>query len=153
LSNAADEQVLPAVAAAGGTVLATWGDWRGSSEDVYGARIESGSVLDASGRVLSTLANPQEGPSVAWDGSGYLTVWQDGRSPGGDDIYAARAAADGAPLDGTGIAVSAGAAPEGEPDVAWNGSNYLEACGRGPHHGRAKQGPKTLKNSQNLKDP
>jgi hypothetical protein len=125
LSNAADEQVLPAVAAAGGTVLATWGDSRGSSEDVYGARIDSGSVLDASGRVLSTLANPQEGPSVAWDGSGYLTVWQDGRAPGGDDIYAARAAADGTALDGTGIAVSAGAAPEGEPDVTWNGSNYL----------------------------
>jgi hypothetical protein len=54
LSNAANEQVLPAVAAAGGTVLATWGDSRGSSEDVYGARIDSGSVLDASGRVVSS---------------------------------------------------------------------------------------------------
>jgi hypothetical protein len=54
LSNAANEQVLPAVAAAGGTVLATWGDSRGSSEDVSGARIDSGSVLDASGRVVSS---------------------------------------------------------------------------------------------------
>ena len=125
VSNAANEQVLPAVAAAGGIVLATWGDARGSSEDVYGARIDTGSVLDPAGRVLSTLANPQEAPAVAWDGNGYLTVWQDGRGSSGDDIYAARAAADGTPLDGTGIAVSAGAAPEGEPDIAWNGSTYL----------------------------
>jgi len=125
LSNAANEQVLPAVAAAGGTVLATWGDARGPSEDVYGARIGTGAVLDPTGRVLSALASPQEAPAVAWDGNDYLTVWQDGRGAGGDDVYAARADADGTPLDGTGIAVSAGAAPEGEPDVAWNGGVYL----------------------------
>jgi hypothetical protein len=125
VSTASAGQVLPALAAAGSSVLAVWGDARGSSEDVYGARINAGTVLDPSGRVLATLASPQEAPAVAWDGSGYLAVWQDGRGSGGDDVYAARAAADGTPLDGTGIAVSAGAAPEGEPDVAWNGTNYL----------------------------
>ena len=125
VSTAAGEQVAPTLAAAGSTVLAAWGDSRGPGEDAYGARIDAGSVLDASGRILSTLASPQEAPSVAWDGAGYLAVWQDGRSPGGDDVYAARAAADGTPLDGTGILVSAGAAPEAEPDVAWNGSSYL----------------------------
>ncbi len=125
VSTASAGQVSPALAAAGSSVLAAWGDARGPNEDVYGARISAGTVLDPAGRVLSALANPQEAPAVAWDGTGYLAVWQDGRGSGGDDVYAARAAADGTPLDGTGIALSAGAAPEGEPDVAWNGTNYL----------------------------
>jgi len=117
----------PAVAANGATFLAVWEDWRNNGKDVYGARVsDAAGPLDASDFLVSQSANAQHTPSVAWDGTNYLAVWQDERSGTYSDIYGARlSGVDGALLDASGIAISTAANDQWVPAVAWNGSNYL----------------------------
>ena len=61
---------------------------------------QAGAVLDPAGIAISTAANDQIAPSVAFDGTNYLVAWQDGR-PGVNiyDIYGARVSQAGAVLD------------------------------------------------------
>jgi hypothetical protein len=75
------------------------------------------------------LPGDQRDPAVATDGSGFLVVWDDQRSPDSSehDIYAARVDADGNTLDPSGIAVSTRPGMEYEPDVSFDGTNYLVA--------------------------
>jgi hypothetical protein len=70
-----------------------------------------------------TLTNApftQTQPAVASNGSGFLTVWNDGRSRL-TGLVAARTDANGVVLDPTGIRV----AGTGTPDVVWSGTSYV----------------------------
>jgi hypothetical protein len=64
-------------------------------------------------------------PSVAFDGTNYLVVFEQG-SGTSKDIYGARVSGSGAFLSGP-FLVSTSSAPEGHPDVAWNGARFLVA--------------------------
>ena len=127
MSTAADDQLDPAVAFDGTNFLVVWRDFRpGSNSDIYGARVtKAGVVLDGSGIAVSTAAEDQLEPAVAFDGTNFLVVWADYRSGTTADIYATRVSKAGVVLEPAGFALSAAANSEREPAVAFDGTNYL----------------------------
>ena len=125
-------QVYPALAFDGTNYLVAWEDWRsGTTGDVYGARVSpAGSLLDPDGIAISTAANDQRAPAVAFDGANYLVVWGDHRSGTyNSDVYGARVSPAGAVLDPSGIAISTAASHQAFPKLAFDGTNYLVAWG------------------------
>jgi len=112
-----------------------------------------------------TLANApfdQTGPAVASDGTNYLVVWRDTRSPLGG-LYATRVDFRGIVLDQTGIRL--GSVGDGQPEVVWSGSSYVIVWqettfapeGGGPHYsirvarigsnGAVLEGPRTIRDN------
>lgn len=118
----------PAVAFDGANYLVVWTDWRNSDADIYGTRVTpSGEVLDPDGIPISTAPEIQSIPSVIFDGTNYLVVWNDLRNGNWEsDIYAARVTTDGEVLDPDGIPVNT---QPGDQIIyrglVFDGSNYL----------------------------
>ena len=136
ISTVREDQSAPAVAFDGVNYLVAWGDWRNASSsgsDIYGARVDrSGNVLDTAGFAISTAIDNQYTPSVAFDGTNYLVVWEDGRSdPNYPDIYGARVDTSGNVLDSIGIAISTASQHQAFPSVAFGSTNYLVVWGDG----------------------
>jgi hypothetical protein len=78
------DQIDPAVARGDGDWLVVWADGRDGAPGVYGARVdETGLVLDPDGIAITTGSGDQSAPAVAFDGTTYLVVWEDG---GGSDL-------------------------------------------------------------------
>ena len=97
----------PALAFDGTNYLATWTDTRRADGTIAGSRVSTGgTALDNPRIVISTAANAQTAPAVAFDGTNYLVVWADNRAGDSTDIYAARVSPTGTILDGTGIPIS-----------------------------------------------
>jgi Protein of unknown function (DUF3152) len=69
-------------------------------------------------------ASPQNrlAPSVAFDGTNYLVVWQE--SGAGFDIHGARVSEAGAVLDPLGIPISKAAGNQSAPSAAFDGSSF-----------------------------
>jgi hypothetical protein len=129
VSDSSNLQYGPAVAWDGANYLIAWADRRSTtSDDIYACRVsgQDGSLLDPAGIAVSTAAQSQSRPAVAWGGTHFLVAWEDYRSGTILDVYAARVnGADGAVLDPAGILVSAAAGDQSYPAVAWDGANYL----------------------------
>ncbi|MBM3331955.1 hypothetical protein FJY68_08925 [candidate division WOR-3 bacterium] len=126
---AEQNQLHAAMASNSANSLIAWADERsGSSSDIYGTRFvgqsASGTVLDAAGLVISAAANLQTLPAVSSDGTDYLVAWTDLRADSGD-IYVCRVTSDGSVLDPEGIPVSTASGYQGEPAIAFDGTNYL----------------------------
>jgi len=126
ISTAVQGQYYPALAFDGTNYLVVWQDHRNASEqDIYGSRVsQSGVVIDSTGIPISTVAQTQRTPSVAFDGANYLVVWCDARS-GLGDIYGARINQSGVVLDSAGIAISTAPVYQGLTAIAFDGKNYL----------------------------
>ncbi|MEO0216645.1 MAG: FlgD immunoglobulin-like domain containing protein, partial [candidate division WOR-3 bacterium] len=129
ISTAVYDQALPSVVFGGTNYLVVWEDYRnGPYADLYGARVTTGGVvLDPAGIPISTAVYHQSSPSVAFDGTNYLVVWEDMRS-GFPSIYGARVATNGTVLDPTGIFIATDTLPVCDldyPSVAFDGTNYL----------------------------
>ncbi len=74
-SPAPGDQIAPSVAFDGTNYLVAWADSRSGTSDVYGARVsQAGTLLDPLGIAISTAANNQEAPSVAFGGTNYLVA-------------------------------------------------------------------------------
>jgi hypothetical protein len=125
VSAASGRQEEPAIAFDGTNFLVVWQDDRGSSVDIYGARVnQAGEVLDPSGTPVSTGANDQLCPAVAFDGTNFLVAWEDLRGAA-SDIYGARVTQAGVVLDPSGFAISMAANRQWSSDVAFDGTNLL----------------------------
>ena len=129
ISTAASYQISPSIAFDGTNYLVVWEDFRNPASpysDVYGARVNrAGIVLDPGGIAISTAPYWKSHPSIAFDGTNYLVVWQDYRSGSDWNIYGSRINQSGTVLDPSGIAISTAANWQRYPSVAFDGSNYL----------------------------
>jgi hypothetical protein len=129
ISNAADNQVTPKLAFDGVNYLAVWADYRNDAfnPDIYGARIsQSGVLLDPNGIAIQTVFDEdEEAPSVAFDGTNFMVVWEDQRNTGGEDIYGARVDQNGLVLDPNGIAISSHSGSQTVPVIVFGDTNYL----------------------------
>ncbi len=127
IAATADDQSDPSVAFDGTNYLVVWQDYcSGQHYDIYGARVnQSGLVLDTAGIAISTDGNDQEFPSIAFDNTNYLVVWQDCRNTSNPDIYGARVDQSGMVFDPTGIAISTAPGRQKFPSIAFDNTNYL----------------------------
>ena len=127
VSIVVNNQWWPATAAGGTNCLIVWEDSRnGAKTDIYGARLsKGGNVLDPAGMSVSTSANDEWLPAIAFNGTNYLVVWEDYRAGLNSDIYGVRVSQSGAVLDPAGIAVSTAPGNQNWPAVASDGTNYL----------------------------
>ncbi len=121
-----NEQARPAVAFDGTNYMVAWHDYRsGYPIRVYFARVStSGVLLDPGGIPVSTTVSYQLFPSIAFDGTNYLVVWQDLRN-GSSDIYCARVSPAGVVLDPVGTGIAAAPGLQARPAVAFGGADYL----------------------------
>ena len=107
--QAPSEQVGPAVASSGTDFLAVWQDYRAGNSDIYAARVtESGQSLDGTGIPVALGGQQQINPTVTFDGSNYLVVWEVRQSNRAADLYGARVSRTGTVLDPGGFLISAG---------------------------------------------
>jgi hypothetical protein len=72
-------------------------------------------------------SDTQAGPKVAFDGTNHLVVWSDLRAGDVHDVYGARVNRSGAVLDPVGIPIATGDQSESEPNVSFDGTNFLVA--------------------------
>lgn len=88
-------------------------------------------------RAIGLSSGDQIAPEIASGGNVCLAVWQDKRAyptslpftqsewETSSDIYAMRIDASGKPLDAAPLVVTQEAAPQSNPQVVWNGTNWL----------------------------
>ena len=132
ISSAPYREEEPSIAFGGGNYLVVWNYWiaYGYESRIYGARVTpDGVVLDPGGIPISMAATYRFRPSVAFDGTNYLVVWDDARNTYGHycDIYAARVTPSGSVLDPGGILISGitNGYNDVSSSVAFDGTNYM----------------------------
>lgn len=129
LCTAVHSQGAPSVAFDGIRHLVVWEDARrGTSLDIYGARIDPGTGLvfptDVGGFSVAVAPGDQRTPSVACSRTQCLVAFIGDR--GGDgDLFASRVTAAGTVLDRDGLAIATGAGAPAAPAVASDGSGFL----------------------------
>lgn len=107
ISDGAAVVGAPAVAYGAGEYLVVWQDSRGATIDVYGARVRAsdGVLLDTTSLLIFTATGSQTKPSVAFDGTNFVTTWDDSRgTPYSVNVRPADGSVTnplGAPLSGT----------------------------------------------------
>jgi MYXO-CTERM domain-containing protein len=129
VSNAVGNQLASALAFDGTNFLAVWQDDRAGQNDIYAARVStSGTVLDSAGIAVSATSQLQSNPTVEFNGTTYLVVWEDYRNVStGADLYGARVAPNGSVLDASGQPLIQAASNQTQPALARLGSQYLLA--------------------------
>ena len=127
ISQAPNWQFDPVIAFDGANFLVVWQDYRNGDDnpDIYGARVTpGGAVLDPDGTAISNAPNRQFSPALAFDGTNYLVVWQDGRGSS-HNIYGTRVTPGGLVLNTDGIVISQSAYAQWHPVLGFDGTNYL----------------------------
>ncbi|MGB3479289.1 MAG: T9SS type A sorting domain-containing protein [bacterium] len=133
ISTAVNSQWHPSISFGDMYYLVVWEDWRNLEQfhlDIYGARITtSGEILDTTGIAIGVSAEAygKWNPSVAFDGTNYLAVWEDNREVWDYHyIYGARVNSSGAVLDSS-FRVSPSTFNHYRPSIAFGNMNYLVA--------------------------
>ena len=128
ISTATGTQSHPVLACDGENCLVVWADRRSGSSDIYGARMTpTGAVLDTAGIAISTAADNQYFPALAFNSQDFLVVWEDKRDGSFSEIYGALVTSSGWVRDTLGIAIHGvnAATSHWSPAVAFDGENCL----------------------------
>jgi hypothetical protein len=130
VSTAGNSQASPAVSG-NFEFLVCWTDARRYPDyDIYGARVtRAGAVLEPNGIQVSSASGSQQLPAVAPGDSGWIAAWNDGRGDNSWAIYCARVRTSGTVIDPNGIHASPLLYNQFEPDVGFDGTNYLVVWG------------------------
>jgi hypothetical protein len=100
--------------------------------DVYAAQVRPDGYVISSDILLTYSAYGQEKSRTAFDGTNYLVVWQDQRNSAWyPNIYGARIGKDGTVYDPQGFGIAIGQQWLCNPDITYNGANYLVAWRKG----------------------
>jgi len=92
--------------------------------DIFGVRVnQSGVVLDTVSIAISNNLGYESSPSVAFDGTNYLVVWEEGSFE--SNICGTRVDQSGNVLNPGGIIISNAFQWQYSPSVAFDGTNYL----------------------------
>jgi hypothetical protein len=125
ISVSAGDQWYPTVGCDGEKYLVVWDDHRGSSWDIYGARVDTtGAVRDTAGIGIATEAHNEYSPDLSFDGTNYFIAWDDDRGTSWD-IYGARVDTSGTIVDVSGVAISAADDNQYWSRVAFGTTDYL----------------------------
>ncbi len=110
--------------------LVVWDDWRSGNDNIYGQRTTLTGTLKGNNFSISTAANNQTAPSVAYGSAPnqYLAVWQDRRNGTAEQVYGQRVSITGT-LVGSNFIISATTSAQEYPDVTYNATTgeYLVA--------------------------
>ena len=114
-----------AIAFDGTGFLVVWEDDRSGDGDIYGCRVTvDGLLLDPFGIAICRTPSYQAEPSVCFDGTNFVVVWEDAR--GGDlDVYGCRLTPDGNVLDPQGIPICTAVENQFYPAICCGGTNLL----------------------------
>ena len=121
------KQSDPRVAFDGTNWLVVWHDDRGSSQDIYGARVTAaGKVLEKDGFKIHDHSQKLWYPDVAFGDGVYLVVWGHGDfGSSAADIRGARISTAGKVVGPASIGISTSAAGQHYPTVASDGADFL----------------------------
>ena len=131
ISTQASHQDYPAAAFDGTNYLVVWDDDRNSPyqdtifKDVYGIRVsQAGTILDPGALRIAGGNYHQIFPSIAFDGTNYLVVYDSGVL-GIYDIYGVRVSPSGVILDTSKIPICVNDFIQRYSALAFDGANYL----------------------------
>lgn len=115
----------PVISSSGEQQLVVWPQ----DGKVYGARIASGSVIDASPFTVTPSVPPSgftfpRSLTVDWNGAAYMVAWADDDS-GSLGIFGARVNQSAVVLDPTGIKIASAPGDQDFPAVASNGTDFF----------------------------
>ena len=82
ISAGANNQYKPVISFDGTNYLVVWWDYRGADTDIYGQFVSATGTLVGTNFAISTAADNQYRPSIAFDGAEYLVVWADSQDFG-----------------------------------------------------------------------
>jgi hypothetical protein len=108
IGAAAGMQINPQVTSDGNDFLVVWEDYgtHWPNIDITGLRVTSeGAVLDSSGLFIATTQEPEESPSVSFDGRYFVVAWKKSESDS-TELRLSRVTKDGEVLDWDGILIS-----------------------------------------------
>jgi len=118
LVQAEIETLQGTLASNGSDTAAFWTELRASQRAINGGVLHANALELTKAEPIARSANAQYSPHAATNGRNIAVVWSES-----DGVYVGRLTLDGAMLDGRGIRV--GAAGTGEPDIVFDGTNYL----------------------------
>jgi hypothetical protein len=126
-------QGYPDICADDTRYLVVWADQRGFSKDIYGIFLKTdGTISHTNGLGLVTMFNNQNYPAVTWGGTQFFLAWEEDQLAAKTKIYGSRLSATGGLLDPGGISIGSSTSLYcQEPDVAYDGNNFIITYSRG----------------------
>lgn len=110
--------------------LLVWNE-QAQTSIIFARQVTPSLMTPGAPMTVSTAANTQRSPAIAFGDQGALVVWSDTRA-GNWDLYGTRLSPAGAALDPAGIAIATSADSELLPSIGWNGTHFLVTW---QHHG------------------